>query len=537
MNINKRKNLLATFIAVFAAGATTQGAMAQDGEAATAQSGIDEIVVTATRRATSLNDTAISIAAIGGEEISSRGLTEMNDYLRTVPGVTMLSSGVGQNVIVIRGLGVRPQSESSTAGPSVGVYFGEVSLGAASSGGSNPDLRMVDLEHVEILRGPQGTLFGSSALAGVVRNIPHAPKLSELEGSVKAGYSSTGGFGGDNAKYEGTLNIPLIEDVLAVRAVAYHHDTSGYIKNIAGTQLATDGVILNGISTAATAAAFGSGNLYQDENDIGAATYTGGRISALWAPTDQLNITLQYITQKAEQDSLEYVQQNTGGYTQAALQVGINTPFDSTGGEDDISITNLVVEYDFGWANFLSSTVQFDNDSSYVYEGSPDFGGTPSIQPILTAYEAFTQEFRLVSQSEGELQYVVGAYYEDSESKEDVDIYITADAFAANPLVADQFNNGTTKQLSFYAELSYEFSEQWMLTGGVRRFDYERELHYFLDSPLFGSADSAETVDEKGESFKLNLSYSPSDDALIYLQWSEGFRLGNAATLPPPAAA
>ena len=190
-NSTKRKTLLAGLVGLFAAGGTAQVA-AQGGEAATSQSAIDEIIVTATRRAESLNDTALSIAAIGGEEISRRNLTEMNDYLRTLPGVNFIEVGTGANAFVIRGIGVDPQGEGEVSSPTGGIYFGEVSLAGLSALGGTSDLKMIDLERVEVLRGPQGTLFGSSALAGAVRNIPNAPEINELTGSFKTSFSNTG---------------------------------------------------------------------------------------------------------------------------------------------------------------------------------------------------------------------------------------------------------------------------------------------------------------------------------------------------------
>ena len=216
--------------------------MAQDGEAATAQSGIDEIVVTATRRATSLQDTAISIAAIGGEEISRRNLSEMKDYLRAIPGINLFDGGVGRNAVVVRGLAMDPRFEANTGSPTTGVYFGEVPLAGLAAQSGSADLKMIDLERVEVLRGPQGTLFGSSSLAGAVRNIPNAPNTEELAGQIsKLVIQILPNSEVSNTKVEGVINIPLIDDILAVRAVAYRHDTSGYIKNIAGTQLATNG--------------------------------------------------------------------------------------------------------------------------------------------------------------------------------------------------------------------------------------------------------------------------------------------------------
>ena len=151
MNINKRKSLLATLVGVVAAGGSGLLVAQEDGEEELGWL-LEEVIVTATRRATSLNDTAISMAAIGGEEISRRNLSEMNDYLRTIPGVTFVEQGVGRNAVVVRGITVDPQQEGFQSGPTVGVYFGEVPLTGLGNLNGNPDIKMIDLKRVEVLR-------------------------------------------------------------------------------------------------------------------------------------------------------------------------------------------------------------------------------------------------------------------------------------------------------------------------------------------------------------------------------------------------
>lgn len=269
---------------IFFGFAINHGALSEEGD----EWLLEEVVVTSSRRATSLNDTATSVAAIGSEEISRRDLSEMNDYLRAVPGVSMLDLGVNRNAVVMRGLALDPQlSGVGGQAPLVGVYLGEVPIGGYGIWGGNADIRMVDLERVEVVRGPQGTLFGSSALSGVVRNIPVAPKPSEFEGNLKAGLSNTAKHGDSNTKFEGIINIPLIADTLTLRALAYHHDAAGFIDNIAGSLLMTNGEVDQFGSTASDAvAAFGGSDLYQNENNIGSTEHVGGRVAILWTPVD-----------------------------------------------------------------------------------------------------------------------------------------------------------------------------------------------------------------------------------------------------------
>ena len=541
MNKNTRKTLLASMVGLFAAGGLSTAA-AQETESARAQGVLDEIIVTSTRRAESLNDAALSVAAIGGDEIEKRNLAEMNDYLRSVPGVAYVDMGVGRNTVIVRGLTVDPEVEASLSGTTVGVYFGEVSLGGLSALGGNADLKMIDLERVEVLRGPQGTLFGSGSLGGAVRNIPKPPNLQEIEGKIKTSFSSTSGIGGDNTKFEGVLNVPIIEDELAIRLVAYNHDSSGYINNIAGTQLALDGPVAASYTAQDAVDTYGGGELYQDVNGVGDSEYKGGRLSVLWRPNEEFSATLHYLNQDAHQEGWPYVQINTGGFNQVALQVNLpELNGEGEGLKDDITISNLVLEYDLGWANLLSSSVILEDDSEYRYDITQFFGGSPAFQTVGLTHDAFTQELRLVSSLEGPLQYIAGVYYEDIDSDNLALTYSTGDLsrtlfgtplIEGDPLIDVLTEDFGLKQLSFYGELSYEISDKFEATLGFRRFDYDRTKRT-VGQGAFGFKDEPSDFSEQGTSGKLNLSYQLSDDSLMYLQWSEGFRLGGTNFILP----
>ena len=543
MNTNKRKNLLATFVALFAAGATTQGAMAQT-ESETAQSKIDEIIVTATRRAESLNDTAISIAAIGGEEIARRNLSEMNDYLRTVPGVNFIELGAGSNAVITRGIGISPQLEGDTSSPTTGIYFGEVPLAGLGALGGSSDLKMIDLERVEVLRGPQGTLFGSGALAGAVRYIPNPPSLNELEGNLKTSYSNTEKKGAGNTKVEGMVNIPIIEDMLALRAVAYRHDTSGYINNVAGTTLANNGTVFPGLAATDAVTAFGGAELYQNEKDLGNVTHTGGRISTLWRPTEALSVVLRHVYQEAKQQGQPYVELTTGrDYEQITLQFGDGEGVagEESGHKNETNITSLDMEYDLGWVNLLSSSSWISQDGGRNRDESA-FGGFPAPQLVLSAADVFSEELRLTSQLDGPFQYVAGAYYEEIETNTSVMTWASTDElqtffgspFGSSRLLDITLQDKDTDQLAFFGELSYDINERLEVTLGARRFDYKRFVHN-VGEGILGNFDIPREVEESGTNFKANLSYKPNEETLIYTQWAEGFRLGSTVFPPPPA--
>ena len=542
MNKNTRKTLLASMVGLFAAGGLSTAA-AQETESARAQGVLDEIIITATKRETTLQDTASSIAAIGGEELSRRGISGMEDYLAKIPGVSFLDQGVGQNNFIIRGIASDPEGEALRTGPSVGLYFGEVPLAGLAVLGGGANLRLVDMERVEVLRGPQGTLFGAGSLSGAVRNIPNLPNLEEVEGSIGFGYSSTAKQGGDNHNLEGVINIPLIQDKLAIRAVVYQHDNSGYINNVRASD-PTFGAILTGDGVATT-----------DRGDVGATEYTGGRVSLLWQPNDDLNINLQYVTQEAEQDGFPEAQLNTGGYTQTRSPFGsftfqspltgkTLTTADEEALEVDIDITNLVIDYDLGNATLISSTSWIDQESFMARDISLFFNRAVT-QEITWEVDYLVQELRLVSDLDGKFQYIAGVYYEQLDNSSPRRAFFAGDPASNNfgdpvgtgdAILNDANLTASLDQTAFFLELSYDITDAMELTVGSRRYDYKR-TSLFLSQGLFGTnlddGGDDNDADETGSNHKVNLKYEISDDSIVYAQWAEGFRPGNTNVLPP----
>jgi len=522
-NSSKRKTVLAGLVGLFAAGGMTQ-AVAQGGEAATGQSAIDEIIVTANKRSggASIQDTAMSITAIGSDEIDRRSLVNMRDYLRTVPSVNFLDLAPGQNQTVIRGIGIA-QFEQAT----VSTYFGEVPLthpvkGGGLGGGSSTDLKLVDVERVEVLRGPQGTLYGSGSMGGTVRNIPVAPNLSQFEGKLKAGFFDTADSSDSSHKLEGVFNVPLIEDELALRVVAYRHDNAGYIDLIDTPEI--------------QAVAAAGATTVQVEDDYNPHTYTGGRANLLWQASDELSFSLLFATQELEQDGATLLSNTLDGYNFAK----ITSPTSQT---DDVDLANLTIEYDLGWASVTSSSSSFDGRSMFISDssraGAPiNFG--PAAATFINEKEGFVQELRLASQLDGNLQFIAGLYYEDFDGSSTAFGQWHGDPSTlawrgTNPIYWVLETEQSLKQKALFGEVTYAFDSQWELTLGTRWFDYERvdtELpgRYFATGPV--ALGSSLSSDERGTTSKVNLSYTPGDNINLYAQWSEGFRLGFGQPLP-----
>jgi iron complex outermembrane receptor protein len=275
--------------------------------------GIQEIVVTAQRRSENAQDVPIAIQAFTGELLHQLNVTTFDDLLRYTPNVTAPSSGPGQDQVFMRGLSagsVATQSGGSISGfPNVAIYLDEQS---GQLPGRNLDVYAADLERVEVLEGPQGTLFGAGAQAGVIRYITNKPKLNSTEGSVSAGYSVTAG-GDPNDDITAVLNVPVLTDTLAVRLVVYSDSRGGYINNVASTF--TRQPIDLGIHYANFPAGCGATGTCQVppgspvinnnslvKNAINPVTYKGLRVSALWEINDDWNalITQSYQNMDAQ---------------------------------------------------------------------------------------------------------------------------------------------------------------------------------------------------------------------------------------------
>ncbi|MGO8858102.1 MAG: TonB-dependent receptor [Steroidobacteraceae bacterium] len=266
--------------------------------------GIQEITVTAQRRTENMQDVPITIQALTADTLKELSVTTLDDFIKYLPNVTQASGGPGQSDIFMRGLsiGATGNQGSGTTGqiPNVAVYLDDQS---ASLPGRNLDVYAADLERIEVLEGPQGTLFGSGAEAGVLRYITNKPKLDVTEANVNAGYSYTA-HGDPNSNADAMLNLPLIPDTLAVRGVAYTDSRGGYINNVPGTfaRSSTDlGIAAGNGGVVPTDSA-----VINNSNIVGSAinpvTYQGLRLSALYKINDDWNALLSqsYQTMNAQ---------------------------------------------------------------------------------------------------------------------------------------------------------------------------------------------------------------------------------------------
>jgi len=489
----------------------------------------EDIVVTATRRgAISQQDVPLSVKAIGEEDLERANAQGLEDYIKLVPGLTSVSSGAGQSQIVLRGINTtrithaQPQAQGTTA-----VYIDEVPITAT---GFNPDLNIFDLDRVEVLRGPQGTLFGASAMAGAIRLITNEPNPSRLEGKIH-GFSSITKDGDPSYGTRGLINIPL-GDNLAVRAVGYATHTGGFIDNVAPGNRQED---------------------YNDEDNI------GGRISIGYINGDlKLIGTVMHNDLETDGRPDEYVRSTRPALLNDITDERQTVKFANDPYNDRMTIYNLRGDIDLGKVTLSSSTTYFDR----FYENTLD--DTFRIITLLpvsradvpfiaffnaTATKTFVHESRLSSDNDGPLSWVIGGYYQ--KDKKDFESFTLAPGFDAalakrgippssafGTVRPDQVFEGDKEvelsQVAAFGEANYEIVDRLELTAGLRWFKYKVNVDLQAAGIANRGPSSVQgSVRDDGVNKKAQLTYRMSKNNLAYVQYSEGFRVGGVNDFVP----
>ncbi len=524
MNKFTRITLLASFCAV-AMG--TNGVFAEEGT-------IEEIVVTATKRAATIQEVPFSINAQTEEDIQRSGASNLEDLSRNVAGLTIQNLGPGQSQIAVRGVSagqiVRDQPGVKEQ---VGVYLDESVISLSLF---NPDLDLFDLNRVETLRGPQGTLFGSGSVGGTIRYITNQPDLSEFGGKIEAELNSlTDGDTGGHVK--GAVNIPLADGKAALRAVGYTTEYGGFI----------DALGENG----------------SNKSDVNSGTRTGGRLALAFAPMDNLTITPRVIYQKIETDGFNRQEAfnlfaNPFTTTRPAIRLGEREQYLLLGEDfsDETTIYDATVQlslqnFDVTYvASYTDRSILVSRDASAltgsvtVDLGYPDSAVTiPSNLRDTTDVQQTTHELRISSSTEGNLQWLAGVFYSDTQrdyaqrlptpgydAATDATLGAGTSAAVAHGYGADSPYNSDLpydlQQTALFGELTYDVTDRLHVTAGGRYYDFE-EKRRFLSGGLFSNGDDqVDKTDSTGFTPRVLLSYDVNETSTFNAQASQGFRLG-----------
>lgn len=483
---------------------------------------VSEIIVTATKRSTNLQTTPAAISVVSAEDIATRHLGGADDYLAGLPGVSYQERGTGSNTITIRGIGQGSQIDTNSP---VGTYFGETpvsGLGSAVNGNQagNSDIKLVDIQQIEVLRGPQGTLYGSGTMGGTIRVVPKAPDLTRVEGVASGEYSNTARFGGSNYKLQAAVNAPLIEDKLGVRVVAYRFSDDGYYRNAAGSRPGAPLLAVQAIVP---------GLALRDEGHVGTATSNGFRGTVLFKPTDRFSLTAMYINQTDKTIGIPSEDIPLGQYTQSRAGVGLNGQ-DRENVSTKISLTNIVGEYDLGFGTVLNSTsiisTEGASDIEVSFASPAIFAGVDAV--ATNKKDVFINEARFTSAFKGPLQLLGGAYYENRRFETNNTFAFQyrqspippQSSLALGPLLTKNYQ----RQIALFGEASLKlFDDKLTLTGGGRYFKFN------LGIPLataFGVVQSNQgsRASITGTNWKGSISYEIDKSFFIYGLYSQGFR-------------
>ena len=530
MNKPQRNPVLAIAVATALSGMAP--ALAQEA------AGLEEIVVTAQKRVESLQDVPFSVAAVTDENIRRSGSSNIVDLARNVPGLAITDLGPGQSQVAIRGISAgQVVRDQPGVKESVGIYLDESPISVALF---TPDLDLFDLERVEVLRGPQGTLFGAGSSSGTIRYITAQPELGEFAATTEATVqTATDGEAAGSVK--AAVNLPM-GDSSAARIVGYYGQLAGFIDSV-----------------------------YPDrgrKEDVNGGEKSGVRASMLFKPSDALSITPRIVFQKLDTD----------GYPRIDVWNILGNPYTTTeppvnpgergqvtqlkeGLTDNFTLVDLKVDYDFGPVTLTSITSYTDREVEVVRDASQLTGsvtydltfGHPTgyfpeevrlNSPLIDAtdLQAFSQELRVSSNGEGPLRWLVGGFYQSVDRDYGQNLPTPGyDEILLRRFGLDSADFGAPPDTPFYSDLTYDFeqfalfgeatydlNDQWSLTGGLRYYDFseDRLLTFAGVFADVGYTDEPGSTSSDGFSPRVIVAYEASEDVLLSAQVARGFRLG-----------
>jgi iron complex outermembrane recepter protein len=589
MNVNpKLSYAIAAILGGSGMGMSAAQAATATDTAATDADSIQEITVTAQRRTENLENVPITIQAVTGDQLRQLNVQTFDDLIRYTPNITFSGNGPGGGNIFIRGLssgGSGNQSQSTTAPfPNVALYLDDQSMQFPAR---NNDVYMVDMERVEILEGPQGTLFGGGAQAGAIRYITNKPKLDVTEGSVNAGYGVTAG-GDPNSNINATINIPLITDTLAVRATIFNDHRGGYIDNVPGQISAAGSPVVNNAALVAT-----------DTNPV---TYTGFRASALFKINDDWNVLIQqnYQNMQAEGYFAQYPNAPGGAPLGPDQIVAFQPAYDKDHYESTAwTLNGRIGDYLKGvyTGSYMVRHIQQQADySNYVTSGGGQYyactgagsgfnakNGKPETcyapvgnwnDTVMNTHQS--HELRLSSSDDFWIRGLVGAYWEKFVIDDQMNFNYLAipqcsaanltisenggpdclsavgpipGNYAGNPALRENSNTAFGedvqrgyKQTAFFASGDLDLIPKVLtVTGGVRFFHYDE----FEEGSEFYTSTAALNIPngaciakgdcgfginlnktETGHKWRANITWHIIPDVMAYFTYSQGFRPG-----------
>lgn len=483
-------------------------AFAQEAVPAASQSAVagdDEIVVTAQKREERLQDVPISISVIGGEQIQQSGASQLADYAAYVPGFQVDNAGSpGRSTLSLRG--VAPIGPSAT----VGIYLDDAPIGSSGiynrSQTFSLDLLPYDIEQIEVLRGPQGTLYGASSIGGLLKYVTVQPDLTKF--SARAGGEAFTIAHGSEAGWAANalFNVPIVADKLAISGSYSRRNSPGFVDNV-----------LTG------------------EKDVNSAVQQGARVAVLWKPDSKLTVKLSGLWQRTESDNFGILYETQGSATPLAPGASwlstnsqLPEPFHS-----DFKFFSGSIAYDLGFAELSSTTSQSELKILETTDASRVYGfiwGGLAPYPARLHQKKWTEEVRLTSASSDKLEWQLGFFYtsEDNTHNQLVRALTSAGAPLAgfDPFAVVALPN-TYKEYAVFGNATYKFGDLFHITGGVRWARNDQTFTQLTQIPLIGlnsggDGASSEEIVTWSVSPQLNLNR----DTMLYVRAATGYRPG-----------
>ena len=554
-------NRVVALSAAVAAALTGSAALAASSAADT--SGIEEIVVTANKlNSQKVLDLPLSIQAISGDTLQAGNVSGIMDVAGQIPGLSIQDLGPGDKKYVIRGI-------NSTGDATTGVYYGEAVISGSNAddgGGFEPDIRLYDMDHIEVLRGPQGTLYGASSMSGTIRFIPKSPDLNNLGGYLTMEGSQTEHASG-NYNFNGAVNLPIIDGVLALRVVGWTLYDSGYINQIrvgeGVTGLVNVGTAANPNyqSTPIPGVGFVKG---VNDDKVG-----GGRASIRFQPTDNLTIDANYTSQtETSGGSSRYTPAGVAAFNGGPIAPVqgcdlCNTDVTLSPWSDNIKIFGLTVAYKTALGMVTGTTNQFNRTTDFTFDSTPVLVSFDVPVPAETleprTRKVNSSEIRFASDLPSPVNFVAGVFREPETQNLAVQVITTG----ANGLVTGPFSTLTSAdaldfpgvgntffgrtdtredtQYAGFGEATWKITDAWTAVAGIRYFTetlngVQTQTHPFGGFPgapnLVPIVDPQETFNKV--TWKANFSYKFSEQLLGYGTVSTGFRSGGLNAVSEP---
>jgi len=538
--MNLKKKPVAAAVAAILAIRPAADVLADD-----AATQLEEIVVTSTRRSTSVQDTPISITAVSGETAQQLGMQTLNQMATLVPGLNLIDSGPwGNATIIMRGLNansINGTGNDTTGGGTVGVYLGETPLYA--------DFKLLDINRVESLMGPQGTLYGAGTLAGAIRYVPNRPDLTNFSSDVSGrAYQLKEGSGAGHEE-QVTLNVPLITGMLGLRGTFANYHDPGFIHYPDIVRIPGFGNPQPDFNNPVVRNA----NLMR-ESDLNYEKTFSTRISALYTPFEALEALLTYAHQDTSTGGRQL--QSTDAIGTGPYEAGFRYAEPSERRSD---LVGLELTAKFGFADLVASSsytkqridtlrdqtdllLYLSDTGGYGYEDFPQF---IAYTTGATDRNQYTHEIRLVSNDQGRFTWIVGGFYNKLTSNS-VGIEYTPGlpGFLGinRPDQMEYYSDTVLSQTekAAYGELGFKITSAWQVTVGGRHYKYDVDQTNLTDLPLlnkgpyeFSPTIRTGTTGDSGSLFKFNTSYKITSDIMTYATVSQGYRLGGFNPVAP----